>query len=148
MCVCVYVCAYVCAYVCVNVACMYKWVELYICCNTQPQMTLTPPHTPMLHVCMNVKGHPHTPTHLKDTHTLPHTYVVCNYECLQLYVCVFLEHRHTISRYRRRDLSLLQGVAGCCRVLQDVAVCCSMLQYVAVCCSMLQCIAICCNMLQ
>ena len=64
--------------------------------------------------------------------------------------------------------SVLQCVAGCCRVLQGgnvvccrqsthvqyvgasqcVAVCCSALQCVAVCCSVLQCFAVCCSVLQ
>ena len=37
--------------------------------------------------------------------------------------------------------TVLQGVAGFCRVLQGVAGCCSVLQCVAVCCSVLQCMS-------
>ena len=43
------------------------------------------------------------------------------------------------------SFSLLQGVAGRCRVLQCAAGCCSMLQGVAVWCNVLQCVAVCCS---
>jgi len=34
-------------------------------------------------------------------------------------------------------VSVMQCIAGCCRLLQGVAVCCLVLQCVAVCCSVL-----------
>ena len=46
------------------------------------------------------------------------------------------------------DISVLQGIAGYCRVLQGIAGCCRVLQGVAVCCSVLQCVAVCCSVLQ
>jgi len=80
----------------------------------------------------------HTATHCNTLqHTAPH---------IQKHPASgFTIHRFA---FMYADISVLQGIAGYCRVLQGIAGCCRVLQGVAVRCIVLQCVSVCCNLLQ
>ena len=82
---------------------------------------------------------------LTDAYDMGYSYVPYISECQTATHTATQLQWNVVARYLH---SVLQGVAGCCKVLLCVTVCYCVLLCVAVCCSVLQCVAVCCSVLQ